>query len=121
MLRAASLLAATGFAALTLSACTTTTQSCSNDRCKIDLEGAEASLQMGDHGSTLTLHSASGNTAKVKVGDTEGTLTVGKPQNLNDGTIELVKVEGKDDVEIVITSGSGSSSSTSTTPDSSTP
>jgi ABC-type phosphate transport system substrate-binding protein len=103
MHRSLPLAVATGLAALSLAACTTETKSCKGDHCDIDLQGAGASVTLGGTGSsTVTLVSASGKTAKVKLGAVEGVLTVGQPVPLRDSTIELVKVEGKDDVQIQV-------------------
>lgn len=101
MLRALSILAATSLAALSLTACTSNTQSCSGGKCDIDLSGKGAVVTLGgEGGSDMELVSASGNTAKVKIGGQEGTLTVGEPVNLDNATLTLVAVEGEDDIQV---------------------
>ena len=102
-------------ASLSFAACTSQTQKCSNGVCEIDLSGAGATVQLGgEGGSNLELVSASGKTAKVKVGGTEGTLTVGLPVPLDNGTLLLEKVEGKDDVQLRV---NGAGSAAGTTPE----
>lgn len=104
-------------AALSLAACTSQTQKCTNGVCEIDLSGVGAKVQLGgDGGSNLELVSASGKTAKVKIGTTEGTLTVGQPVPLNNGTLLLEEIEGKDDIQLRV-SGSGASDTATTEED----
>jgi hypothetical protein len=95
-------------AALGLAACTSQTQKCSGGVCDIDLSGVGSKVQLGgEGGSYIELISASGKTAKVKVGKTEGELTVGQPITLDNGTLELVEVEGEDDIQLRVKGSSG--------------
>lgn len=101
MLRPLTALAISGLAAFSLAACTSNTQSCSGGKCDIDLSGKGATVVLGgDGGSEMELISASGKTAKVKIAGQEGDLTVGEPVSLNNATLTLVKVEGKDDIQV---------------------
>lgn len=94
-------------AALSLAACTSNTQKCSNGTCEIDLSGAGASTELGgDGGSTIELISASGKTAKVKIAGQEGELTVGQPVTLDNATLVLEEIEGEDDVQLKLTGSS---------------
>ncbi len=101
MLRALAPLVATTFAALTLAACTSNTQSCKNGKCEIDLSGKGATVTLGgEGGSDMELVSASGDTAKVKLGGQEITLKVGEPISLTNASLTLTEVEGEDDIQV---------------------
>lgn len=101
MFRALFPLAATSLAALSLAACTSNTQTCKNGKCDIDLSGKGSVIVLGgEGGSEMELISASGKTAKVRIGQKTGTLTVGEPVTLSNATLTLVKVEGEDDIQV---------------------
>ena len=124
MFRALIPVVATGLAALSLSACTSNTQSCKDGVCNIDLQGKNSVVVLGgDGGSELKLLSASGKTAKVQIGKTKGTLTVDEPVGLTNASLVLVKVEGEDDIQLKLdTRGYSQDGSTKgSTPSGSTP
>ncbi|MDO9352967.1 MAG: hypothetical protein Q7T55_04700 [Solirubrobacteraceae bacterium] len=99
---------ATLLAALSLSACTSQTQKCNDGVCDIDLSGVGSTVELGgDGGSDLELVSASGKTAKVKLDGKEGQLTVGQLVPLRGGTLELVEVEGENEIQLRVKGSSG--------------
>lgn len=123
MLRVLSTLAATSLAALSLAACTSNTQSCKNGKCDIDLSGKGSVVTLGgEGGSDMELVSASGKTAKVKLGGQPVELTVGQPINLTNAKLTLVKIEGEDDIQVQLDTtgfnqdGSPSGSTPATSP-----
>lgn len=103
-------LVATALAAVTLAGCTVETQSCKNGTCTLKLKGANASDKLGgDGGSTITLLSTTDKTAKVKIGENTGELTVGEPISLTNATLELTEIKGKNSVVIKVVSAEGKS------------
>lgn len=103
MYRSLAAVAATSFAALTLAACTSQTQTCKNGVCEIDLSGKGAVVTLGgEGGSELELVSASGTTAQVTIAGNPLELTVGQPVSLSNGTLLLEEVEGEDDVQLQV-------------------
>lgn len=104
MHRSLPVLGASVLAALSLAACTSNTQKCNKGVCEIDLSGKGASTTLGgDGGSTIELVSASGKSAKVKIAGQSGELIVGQPATLDNATLVLEEVEGKDDIQLKLT------------------
>lgn len=85
-------------AALLLSACTSSTQTCKDGLCSITLSGNGASVTVGgdgDGGSTLELVSTDGKSARFKVDGTEGNLTKDVPVGFGENaTITLKEIDG---------------------------
>lgn len=111
MIRSFTAAAAALLAALTLAACTSTTSSCKDGVCQIDLQGAGAENQLGgDGGSMIKLISADGEKAKVEIAGSQVDLTVGQPVALSNGTLVLKEVEGKDDIQLEVRGNAPASS-----------
>lgn len=103
MIRSLQTFGALALAAFTLAACTSTTSSCKDGVCKIDLDGPGAETQLGgEGGSMIKLVSASGDKAKVELAGSALELTVGQPIALSNGTLVLKEIEGKDDVQLEV-------------------
>lgn len=101
-------------AATTLAACTTNSSVCKDGVCKISLSGKGSSTTLGDNGSPVELISATGTTAKMKIGTDELTVDQGQTISLDNGEIKVTEV--KDDkvkLEVTQTSESSSDSSSS--------
>ncbi len=103
MIRSLTTALVAALAALTLAACTSTTSSCKDGVCNIDLSGKGAETQLGgEGGSMIKLVSASGDKAKVELAGSELELTVGQPVALSNGTLVLKEVEGEDDIQLEV-------------------
>lgn len=90
-------------ATLSLAACTSTTSSCKDGVCSIDLSGKGAENQLGgEGGSMVKLVSAEGDKATVEIAGSELELTVGQPVALSNGTLVLKDVEGTDDIQLEV-------------------
>lgn len=119
MPRAIAALSAAVLAVVALAGCTVETETCKDSVCTIKLRGANASTTLGgEGGDPVTLLGADGKTAKLKIGSDTGTLTVGTPVTLDNATLELTEVKGKDSVVLKLRGTEGSSSSS---PDASSP
>lgn len=98
-------------ATLSLAACTTNSSVCKDGVCKISLSGKGSSTTLGDNGSPVELISATGTTAKMKIGTDELTANQGQTISLDNGEIKVTEVKD-DKVKLEVTQTSESSSET---------
>lgn len=91
-LRTTTVLATSGLA-LTLAACTSATYTCKDNVCNISLSGKNAETTIGESGSKVTLISADGTTAKVKIANQETELEKGQSISFDDARFTVTKVE----------------------------
>lgn len=102
--------AATTFALVGLTACTSTSYSCSNGSCSVTLSGAGASTDLdantfGGGGSgdiTVALDGVDGGTATFSIGGSEGSCASGESLSVDNLQVTCTEV-GEDELTMEIT------------------
>lgn len=87
-----------------LSACTTTTNTCTNDDCRVSLNGSGASTEVGSSGYLVSLQGADGETAEFSVDGNDATCSEGETVEAGNYSATCTEV-GDDSLVVEITPG----------------
>jgi len=96
------LAAASVFAGVLITACTTTSYSCSASRCEVTLSGNGASTELGPYGEPITLLSVDDGVATIELAGAEGSCSAGDTIELAGASVQCTSV-GSNDVEMIVT------------------
>lgn len=96
------LAAASVFAGVLITACTTTSYSCSGSRCEVTLSGNGASTELGPYGEPITLLSVDNGVATISLAGAAGSCSAGDTIELAGASVECTAV-GSNDVALIVT------------------